>query len=245
MSIMRQPLPTSSSPGTSSGEPRPLQQPPHPALRDVVTGEIRRSILSGALAPGTRLVEERLAEELGVSRNPVREALRSLETEGLVAVLPRRGAFVASLSEEEFRELSELRAELEGLSARFAARRVTPEIRARIEALLERGDAAAGADDREGLNTINDEFHGFLADAGCNRFLADFMRSLRDRTHWMYLSSVSWRQIDAWREHAAILRAIADGDEELAAILANRHVGRAVKAFAETVRHRIDGAEPA
>lgn len=205
----------------------------HMSLRDIITDAIRRNILTGHLKPGSRLVEDRLAEEFGVSRNPVREALRSLETEGLVEVVPRRGALVASLSDDEMQEIGELRAALEGLSARLAARRVTEEMRRRIAEIVDRGDRAAAAGDADQLNQLNNEFHVFLAEAGRNRFLADFMRALRDRTHWMYLSSMSWRRGEAWREHASILRAIADGDEELAAVLANRHVTNAAAAYAE------------
>src|SRR3569833_1070557 len=92
----------------------------HLPLRDVVTAELRRLILQGELLPGERLVEDRLAERLGVSRNPVREAIRVLAAEGFVEVTPRRGAAVSRLSPEEAEELFDVRMALEGLSARLS-----------------------------------------------------------------------------------------------------------------------------
>ncbi len=97
----------------------------HLPLRSVVQDELRRMILSGELPPGSRLVEDRLAERLGVSRNPVREAIRVLSAEGFVEVLPRRGAVVASMGQAEVAELFDARMALETLAARLAAPHVT------------------------------------------------------------------------------------------------------------------------
>src|SRR5271156_1650769 len=91
----------------------------HSPLRDQVVAELRQAILSGRLKPGERLVEGRLADELGVSRNPVREAIRALASEGLIEVTARRGAAVASLTAQEAEELLEVRATLEGANARL------------------------------------------------------------------------------------------------------------------------------
>ena len=104
----------------------------HQSLREVIADEVRTAILDGRFQPGERLVEDRLAAAYGVSRNPVREALRALEGEGLVVVKPRRGAFVATLSGDEAHEIIELRAALEGLSARLAARRGAAATKAQI-----------------------------------------------------------------------------------------------------------------
>ena len=201
------------------------------SLREMIMDALRQGILSGAFKPGERLVEDRLAADFGVSRNPVREAIRALEIEGMIEVIPRKGAFVAELSEEELAELVEVRAAIEALSARLAARRLTTAQRDTVRDILDRGDRAIAAKDEAELRALNDWFHTFLADAGRNRFLAEFMRILRHRTHWMYVSSMSWRTRDAWREHANILRAIVDGDAELASVLANRHVVTAGSAF--------------
>ncbi|MDR3673224.1 MAG: GntR family transcriptional regulator [Holophaga sp.] len=196
----------------------------HQPLRQVVTDALRKAILSKRLKPGERLIEEQLAADLGVSRNPVREALRMLESEGLVEISPRRGASVTNLSEDEAQEIVEVRAALEGLCARLAARRCSPALKADIQKILDRGERAAAANDSPALAVIHSQVHALMAGAGHNRHLTGFVQSLRDKTDWLYTSSVTWRAQQSWREHAAILRAIADGDEELAAVLASRHV---------------------
>src|SRR6202166_4788519 len=117
----------------------------HSSLHDQVVTELRQAILSGQLKPGERLVEGKLADELGVSRNPVREAIRVLASEGLVDVAARRGASVAVMSDQEARETIEVRALLEGQNARLAARRHDKELIKRIESVLKKGSAAVAA----------------------------------------------------------------------------------------------------
>lgn len=210
----------------------------HPSLREAITDAIRSAILTGRYRPGERLVEDRLAAEYGVSRNPVRESLRLLESEGLVEVVPRRGATVASFSDDEAREIIELRAALEGLSARLAARRCPPALREHVRGLLERGAEAAAVGDEAALRQQNAGYHALLASAGSNRFLTEVMRSVRDRTFWITTSTRTWRGRQSWEEHAAILRAILERDEELAALLASRHVTNAGRAYLEEAREQ-------
>lgn len=194
------------------------------SLNDKVLGALREAILSGVFKPGDRLVEGRLAERFGVSRNPVREALKALGNEGLITIVPRRGAVVTELSESEAADVVELRAALEGFSARLAARRLEPDAGEALARVLARGEEAAARGDIEELHQLNDQFHGQLANAGSNRVLADFMRTLRAKTHWLFASVSRARAEESWREHAAILRAVLDRDEEMAALLASRHV---------------------
>ncbi len=121
----------------------------HAPLRDKVAEEIRAAILSGHFKPGDRLIEDRLAEEFGVSRNPIREAMRTLASEGLIEVTARRGAVVASLSPQEAEELLEVRATLEGANARLASRRRDPVVLDRLKAILatrHRGDRGRARD---------------------------------------------------------------------------------------------------
>jgi len=196
----------------------------HPTLRQAVTEAIRQSIFSGKYQPGERLVEEQLANELGVSRYPVGEALRALQAEGLVEISPRRGAAVTKVSEEEANEIVELRASLEGLCARLATRRCSPDDRLGIADLLSRGESASAAGDNEALAALHTEVHALMARIGRNRHLNEFIQSLRDKTAWLYSTSLGWRARQSWAEHAAILAAVASGDEDLAAILSSRHV---------------------
>lgn len=227
---------TASLSASSTTRSQELLGETHRSLRESITDEIRRAILSGRYAPGARLVEDRLANEYGVSRNPVREALRSLEGEGLVEVVPRRGAMVVMFSNEEVREIIELRASLEGLSARLAARRGDDSVRAVIRDLLVRGNAAAAADDQQGLLAINDEFHRLIAVGGQNRFLADFVRTIRDKTYWLAASTRGWRRRMSWDEHAGILQAVLDRDEDMAGQLASGHVVNAGRAYLDEFR---------
>jgi len=202
------------------------------SLSAVVSEQIRGRILDGTLKPGERLVEDRLSAELGVSRVPVREALRGLSAEGLVTLLPHRGATVVEVTPETVTELVEVRALLEGLNARLAAQRHDPEIVAQLEETLARGNEAAKAGTAEELARLNAEFHERLAEASRNSVLSDVMRGLRERTSIAFAINGRKRAREDWEEHAGILAAVITGDAELAALLANRHVQNAAAAFA-------------
>ncbi len=203
------------------------------SLTKIASDRIRGQILDGTLKPGERLVEDRLSVELGVSRVPVREALLGLSREGLVRLEPRRGASVAEVTPKIVDELVEVRALLEGLNARLAARRHDPEIVALLRDTLKRGNAAAKDGSPEMLSRLNAEFHERLTEASRNSVLADTMRSLRERTSLAFALNSRPRARDDWQEHAGILAAVIAGDEELAALLATRHVHNAAVAFAK------------
>jgi DNA-binding GntR family transcriptional regulator len=198
-------------------------------LGQQVAAALRRAILTGRYKPGERLVEDRLSAEFKVSRVPVREALKTLAAEGLVVPMPRRGARVAELSREFGLELVEVRATLEGLNARLAARRHDPAVIARLRDVLDRGTRAARAGAMNDLVQLNAEYHDLLAVAGNNRVLQDIMRPLRERTDLVFRRNTPERAAEDWREHASILSAIVGGDEELAVLLATRHVHRAAR----------------
>ncbi|MFO1084358.1 MAG: GntR family transcriptional regulator [Reyranellaceae bacterium] len=204
------------------------------SLSKVVSDQIRGQILDGTLRPGERLVEDRLSAELGVSRVPVREALLGLSIEGLVKLEPRRGASVAAVTPETVAELVEVRTLLEALNARLAARRHDPAIIALLQDTLRRGNEAAQSGSAEELARLNGEFHDRLAEASRNSVLSDIMRSLRERTSLAFSLNGRARAREDWKEHAGVLAAVIDGDEELAALLAARHVKNAADAFART-----------
>ena len=203
------------------------------SLSQVVSGQIRGRILDGTLKPGERLVEDRLSAELGVSRVPVREALRGLSVEGLVTLLPRRGATVVEVTPETVAELVEVRALLEGLNAKLAAQRHDPEIVAQLQDTLARGNAAARNGTSEELAHLNAEFHERLGEASRNSVLSEVMRGLRERTSIAFAINGRARAREDWDEHAGVLAAVIAGDAELAALLANRHVQNAAAAFAK------------
>lgn len=196
----------------------------HQSLHGAVTKSLRDAILKGKFKPGERLTESTLAQMFQVSRNPIREALRALQAEGLVEVNPRKGARVRLISDEEAEEVIELRADLEGINARNAARRCDDEMRSMLQQILDEGNQIAKLSDTERLMRMNDRFHNVLADAGKNRYLADYVRTLRERTLWLFASAQSDRALESWQDHAAILHAVIAGDAELASLLASRHV---------------------
>lgn len=199
----------------------------YPPLHGRLIAELRQAILSGRLKPGERLVEERIAEEYGVSRNPVREAIRALASEGLVEVSARRGASVLRMTDQEARDTIEIRALLEGHNARLAARRLDKEVIKRIEVVLKKGTQAVANKRFEQLAELNQAFHRELYAAAQNTVLGDILDRLRDRTAMLFAPGDSSRQARNWEEHAAILRAVIEGDERLAASLATEHVMRA------------------
>jgi DNA-binding GntR family transcriptional regulator len=218
--------PSSPPPGPGEARRAPLSR------RALET--LRQAILSGRLRPGARLVEERLSADLGMSRVPIREAIKQLVAEGLAvpaASAPGgRGAQVAALTADFALELVEVRAVLEGLNARLAARHRDPQSIARISAMLERGKALEAGNAAEELATLNASYHDLLAAAGANRVLQDLMRPLRERTELVFRRNSPERAAADWQEHAMVLTAVAEGDEELAALLAARHVHRAARA---------------
>ena len=209
-----------------------LQTADRASLSKMVAEQIRGQILAGKLRPGERLVEDRLSAELGVSRVPVREALLGLSVEGLVKLEPRRGASVVEISPETVQELVEVRALLEGLNARLAARRHDPAIVAELSDALRRGNAAAVSGSAGELVQLNAEFHDLLAVASRNAVLSGIMRSLRERTSLAFAINGKARAQQDWKEHAGVLAAVIAGDEELAELLATRHVQNAAAALA-------------
>jgi DNA-binding GntR family transcriptional regulator len=212
-----------------------MNEAPVPARRrgslgKTVAEQLRRLILTGQHKPGERLVEDKLSAELGVSRVPIREALRTLAAEGLVDLPPRRGASVAQLSPAIAHDLVEVRATLEGLNARLAARHHEPAIVTELHQVLTEGNAAAQSGNVDDLVRLNGAFHDKLAQAGRNSILWDIMRTLRERTSLVFAANTNRRSREDWDEHSRILAAVIDGDEELAALLATRHVHQAAEA---------------
>ena len=193
----------------------------HRPLRDKVVEELRRRIIDCDYAPGHRLTEDRLADDFGVSRNPVREAIRVLEREGFLIAQPRRGAVVASVSVQDVENLFEVRLSLEVLAAQLAAERIDTEGASVLRGLI--GDAARPSTVSE-LASLNSVFHGEICRFSGNALLVTIMESLRDRLQWIYRQSAIERAPHSWAEHEALAAAIIDGDAESAAHAAYTHV---------------------
>ena len=150
-------------------------------LREIVFETIRNAIINGDLKPGQRLMEVQLAEQLGVSRTPVRESIRKLELEGLVKMVPRKGAYVTPMSIEDLKEMMEIRRALEALSAELAAQNATE---ADVKKLKESNrcfEEAACANDELGIINHDIAFHETIYEATGNKRLCQMIHSLREQ----------------------------------------------------------------
>lgn len=203
----------------------------HPTLRSLACDQIRSWIVTGRLAPGTRLVENVLAEQLGVSRIPVREALKQLQTEGFVNIAPRRGAVVAEVSMKEAEDFYEVRSALESFAARKAAQCRKPSDLERLERILDEGRAAVRAQAWPEVTRLNSSFHEAVAAATGNDHLVQLMAAYARKLSWVFSASAQRRGAPAWKEHESIVAAIADADADLAEILAARHVEASRREF--------------
>jgi DNA-binding GntR family transcriptional regulator len=194
-------------------------------------------IRSGALAPGARLRETDLADRLGISRTPVREAIRQLEADGLVVHLPRQGATIRSLDHAEVVELYEMRAVLEGTAARLAARAASDIELAELMALnAELARAPAGPQARE----LNRQFHRTLIEAARNRFLVKSMSALQKTLLILGPSTLAEpdRAVSAVKEHGAVLVALQQRDGGAAEAAMRAHVEAALSARLRGMRGR-------
>lgn len=200
----------------------------HRTLREVVADEIRAMIMRGELKPGERLFEDRLAERLGVSRNPVREAIRALEGTGLVEVLPRRGAYVSQLDDERTHQLLELRAVLEGFAAQQAALHRTPEDLERLRDLVEEGRRASKENDVVRAATCHREFHRAIERASGNQYLEGAVAPLRHQTELVFSVLLEHRGAPGWEEHDRILAAITAGDGDEARRSTSEHMASVI-----------------
>jgi DNA-binding GntR family transcriptional regulator len=203
----------------------------HLPLSQAVVDELRAAIIGGAYAQGERLVEEEVAARFDVSRNPIREALRTLSTEGFVVIEPRRGARVATMDGVRARELFELRAPLEGLVAGLAAQRRSPAQVARLREIVAAGRRAAVEERLHDLPLLNTEFHEALAEAAGNELLRTTLGRLSDIIRWIYAARISRRSTMSWGEHAAIVDAVADGDVRRARRCGEQHIAAAAAAY--------------
>lgn len=181
----------------------------------------------GRYTPGARLVETELAERFGVSRTPIREALGRLETQGVVAHDGRRGMVVASLDHDQLGELYEVRAEVEGLSARLAARHAAPEEQALLRRLVE--ESRGMVDDPSALRDNNRRFHRQLHLASHNRFLNSMLDGMRRTMALLTVASLADpnRGRETVEEHDAIVSAVERRAEAEADDAARRHISRA------------------
>ncbi|MBC3805580.1 FCD domain-containing protein [Acetobacterium fimetarium] len=195
-------------------------------LREIVFETIRGAIITGELQPGQRLMEVQLAEEMGVSRTPVRESIRKLELEGLVKMVPRRGAYVTPMSVNDLKEMMEIRRALEGLAAELAALNATAEEIAKLYAANQRFGESAMANDEEGIIKNDMAIHDIIYRASGNKKLLTMINSLREqmqRFRAEYVHRIE-DKTPLVNQHMEIIRKIESGESAMAKALAGEHI---------------------
>lgn len=200
---------------------------------------VRDGIISGRYEPGFRLRERELSVELGVSRVPVREALRNLEFQGFVTIQPRRGAIVREMSAQDVDELFDLRTALEPLAAGAAARRYRAgEPHDGLEHAMEKAQKATDSADAQAILLANSEFHTELVFAARHQMLTDAMAPVLARTRWLFAQTADRSAEIQSHEHHQIYESIRSGQERVAAAYMLAHVesGRQPSLDAVTAR---------
>jgi DNA-binding GntR family transcriptional regulator len=192
------------------------------AVRERVLASLRQEIIAGSLRPGDRLVERELADRFGVSRVPVREAIRALVAEGFVHFETPRRTVVRRLTPNDVKELFELREALEVYAAGLAASRATPRDLAEVEGLLEQAATATEAGDAETITDVNSRLHDRIVAMAGNALLIEALEPVAGRLRWMTRRNEEWPQLLV--EHRDLYEAIASGDPERARAHALAHV---------------------
>jgi DNA-binding GntR family transcriptional regulator len=215
----------------------PAQPLENRTLREQVADHLREEILSERLLPGAELGEVALARSLGISRGPLREALGQLAAEGLVTIVPRRGAVVRRLSRQEFIDAYQVREALESLAIRLAVPRLSFGDREELHAMCQEMEDAASSGDTDGFFDINRRFHAKLVHASGNRKLEEVHSQLVAQMARLMKKSVELRggTQQSAAEHRAILAAVDAGDPDRAARLLEDHIEvpqRVLRSFA-------------
>ncbi|MBL1097744.1 GntR family transcriptional regulator [Streptomyces coffeae] len=208
--------------------PGPLRERVYEALLELIT--------TRALRPGQHLVESELAGHLGVSRQPVREALQRLNTEGWVDLRPAQGAFVHEPTEEEADQLLTVRTLLEAEAARLAAAGFHEAGVAALEDLCAKGERAVLDDDVDGAVAANAEFHAKVMELAGNAVLSELAAQVDRRVRWYYTPVARQRGKQSWTEHRELIAAITAGDEQRATAVMRAHTEHTRRTYHERER---------
>jgi DNA-binding GntR family transcriptional regulator len=207
-------------------------------LRDVIADDLRQQIIRGTLRPGARILEEQIAAAHGVSRVPVREAMRRLEAEGYLALTPFRGATVTAPSINAAVELMQIRRALEGLAARLAAARHGGDLADELQAVVTKGRQAIRARRVKRLPELIETFHDLVVRASGNQELIELLGHVRSKVRWVFDVDVEARADSSWHDHEMILQAILGGDAHTAGVLMDAHVAKDEQVY----RSKLDTA---
>lgn len=209
-------------------------------LRDVVFNTLRQAILRGELKPGERLMEIQLANKLGVSRTPIREAIRKLELEGLVLMIPRKGAEVAEITEKSLKDVLEIRRALEDLAVRLACEKITKE---ELKELKKAGDEFKKVLKSQDITEVAEadvRFHDVIYMATDNPKLIQLLNNFREQ---MYRFRVEYLKKDEVRpqliaEHDEIIKYITEGNKEEASRVVTRHIENQALTVQDVIRKK-------
>ena len=207
-------------------------------LRDLVFTTLRQAILKGELLPGERLMEIQLAEKMGVSRTPIREAIRKLEREGLVIMVPRKGAEVAGISEKMRRDVLEVRMTLEKLALRLAFKRQGTDLIEKLEAAEQTFQDAIEGEKLIDMAEADEHFHFLIYEAADNDKLRELLNSLKEnmyRYRLEYLKDENYRR-SLMEEHNAIIEAFRANDLEKGLEVTDTHIANQERAVIGRVR---------
>lgn len=210
-------------------------------LRDVVFNTLRDAILTGKLVPGERLMENQLAEKLGVSRTPVREALRMLELENLVELVPRKGAQVLDMSEKDIINILEVRSALEGLATSVACKKMSKEDLQQLKNMEVDFEKAVVENDVERFVDIDEDFHDLIFAATENDKLVNIFRNLRIQLYRYRMAQAKNNETSMSTivaHHRSIIRAIENHDGEEGASIAQGHIKYQTESILRFVRNK-------
>ena len=223
-----------------AGHLQPIKLDSYKPLRELVCENIRQAIIDGTFSPGERLMEIQLADEMGVSRTPVREAIRKLELEGFVVMIPRRGTYVADISIKDITEIYEIRISLDILAAGLAAERITDEELEKLNSYLVEIGRYVPAMDMDKIVELDTAFHDILYKATRNERLVSVIGNLREQLTGIRGRSMSYpgRLVETMDEHRALVDSIASRDVERAQRAARVQIENAEQTLLRSMERR-------
>ena len=207
-------------------------------LRDVVFNTLRKAILRGELKPGERLREIQLANKLGVSRTPIREAIRKLELEGLVLMIPRKGAEVAQITEKNMQDVLEVRKALEELSVQLACERITPEQVEEMKMAAEDFRKVLKSGDVTKIAEADVKFHDIIFAATNNQRLITLLNNLREQMYRFRVEYLKQKECypQLLEEHDKLIALISGGEVEEACELMGCHIDNQASTVSDVIR---------
>lgn len=228
-----------------SGHLEQIRLDSYKPLRELVCEHIREAIINGTFAPGERLMEIQMADEMGVSRTPVREAIRKLEMEGFVVMIPRRGTYVSNMSIRDINDVYEIRISLDTLAAGLAAERISDEELEELQRLLVKVGNAIEENDMAKVVEADIEFHDVLYKASRNERLRNIINNLREQITVIRGVSMRYpgRLKDTQEEHRRLVESIAARNVEKSQEAARIHLENAERTLMIAMSERKGGEE--